>query len=123
MEFVWSGGATGHVHANQSSILAHVLDRHYSSPQGMDFERDPPIADEEDLTKRAESLVKELRDVSRGYPSRSVMMQLAGDDFKWLNASAQVSDHSLAYAFYFVVSLSCNPFTITILISLRTGSW
>lgn len=47
MEFLWQP-------AGNVSVVAHVLDAHYSSPPGLDFERDAPIGDGEDLRRRAE---------------------------------------------------------------------
>jgi hypothetical protein len=94
MEFVWQGAETT-TQNNNLSILAHVLDHHYSSPRGMDFEQDPPIRDEQDLMYRAKAMVEELRDVSRGYPSKKYLMQLAGDDFKWQDAKTQVRNELL----------------------------
>ena len=80
-----------------TDILAHVLDQHYSFPRGgLDFEGpsgNPPIAGDDDLRRRCRVLATDLHHRKRAYPSSRHFLQLLGDDFKWLNATVQVSLH------------------------------
>lgn len=88
MAFLWE---RKNVHDKErDQMLTHVLDEHYSSPPGLDFEKDPPIGDQNDLERRAIEWVEQVKRRAKGYPSQQHFLQLIGDDFRFLDAKRQV---------------------------------
>ena len=83
MEFQWQPQGRGR------GILTHILDAHYSSPRGFDFEQDPEIGDHAELVRRSRELVAELLKRASYYPSETDFLQLIGDDFRFINAQVQ----------------------------------
>jgi hypothetical protein len=83
MEFAWSTDSTN------DSVIAHVLDQHYSSPPDVDFEKDSPISSADDLKLRASNLIELWLKQKEFYTESNHLLQLLGDDFRWKNAQIQ----------------------------------
>jgi hypothetical protein len=87
LEFVWRGSPSLR---QETEMFTHVLDSHYSFPDGFNFETSPPITDV-NIATRAQTLVNELVRRSAWYRSSKLLVP-GGDDFRWQNAEVQYTN-------------------------------
>ncbi|KAL0213762.1 hypothetical protein P9112_005946 [Eukaryota sp. TZLM1-RC] len=83
-------------HDDDCSLIAHLLDNHYRSPEGFDFEKE----EIEELStiniwERSQKLVSDLFNRSANYCQNfdnCEILILIGDDFRFLNSSIQFTN-------------------------------
>ena len=84
LEFLW--------HApSGAQILVHVLDHHYESPVGFDWENLVHVAEEithENVQDKADELMSIIQDRSKYFTTPNVMIPFGGD-FRFVNATRQ----------------------------------
>lgn len=82
LQFVWHGSST--LSAHKSAILTHVLDTHYESPAGFDWE--PPVPNSQALpvtsdnvADRADAFVNTMAKRAQWYRTPLLLVPLGGD--------------------------------------------
>ena len=83
LEFFW--------HVGGANILVHVMDEHYESPSGFDWEGlpnpSPPVTDD-NLPQKSDEFMAVVRKRSVHYRTKNVFIPMGGD-FRFQNASWQ----------------------------------
>lgn len=114
MEFRWLVAPEEEEHHfNHGEIFGHVLDSHYSSPSGFDFEALPinnPAVTPRTIAVRARQLVSHLLPRAKLYRSRHILVPI-GNDFRFVNASAQFTNFDLLVEF---INSHPDQFNLTI---------
>ncbi|KAL0232683.1 hypothetical protein GEMRC1_011430 [Eukaryota sp. GEM-RC1] len=97
--FTWESSNFGAI--SNCSLLCLVLDDHYSSPKGFDFEEDDVDEfnhDPEVLDNRAHELIDYLMDKAAKTNSSELML-IIGDDFKFVNAEVQFKNWDILISY------------------------
>lgn len=93
LQFLWHGNVE--LSASDSEVLTHVLDSHYESPAGFDWELDPhspgessePVTDA-NVQNMSDAYVQEALARNHYYLGESILVPF-GQDFRFQNASIQ----------------------------------
>ena len=99
LQFVWRGATGGGAEAQAEGpgVLTHVLDTHYASPDGFDWESRvkvaPPVT-ADNVGERAEALVAVAKQRAAWYRTPHVLLPF-GEDFRFQCASCQFGNMSL----------------------------
>jgi hypothetical protein len=95
IQFYWETSPTktaGQVVGSRQRILVHVMDTHYASPDGFnweDLEHGPPIQITDDnIEERTNTFMDILYGRVRYYPTKHIMIPMGGD-FTYQNATMQ----------------------------------
>ena len=93
LQFLWHGN--GELSASDSEVLTHVLDSHYESPAGFDWELDPHSPGESgrrvtdaNVQNMSDAYVQEALARNDYYLGGSILVPF-GQDFRFQNASLQ----------------------------------
>jgi hypothetical protein len=85
MEFVWRGS---HSLKQRSDMFTHVLHKHYSAPEGFDWEEGAPNIDSNSVGHRAQEFARQMRARGEVYTTSHILVTW-GDDFKFGSAAHQ----------------------------------
>lgn len=117
MEFVWQGHTP--IDGKPARMFTHILDSHYSSPSGFDWEgwswaKPPPDLNASTVATKAKELAAILKERASWFATSKLLIPL-GDDFKFRNATAefynwdQLVAYSQQHAATLGVRLRCVP--------------
>ena len=103
LQFVWQGNSE--MSPADSEVLTHVLDEHYESPSGFDWEKNPdpsqdpaPPVTSANVQAMSDAYVQVALERSMHYRGKSVLVPF-GQDFRFQNASLQFDNMDAIVSF------------------------